>query len=80
MLLGTPLSNTLKTWGTTWEHGRNTSAIHEKENLFPFPLAPKTQIKKLGCLSGCYTFPLIACNFYFQNYLLPFWPRLMAKK
>jgi hypothetical protein len=52
---------------TTWEHGRNTSAIHEKKNLSPLPLAPKTQIKKLGRLSGCYTFPLAACNFYFQN-------------
>jgi hypothetical protein len=49
------------------EHGRNTLTTHEKKNLSPLPLAPKTQIKKLGCLNGCYTFPLAACNFYFQN-------------
>jgi len=68
MLLGIPLGNTLKTWGTTWEHGRNTSAIHEIKNLSPLPPAPKTQIKKLGHLNGCCTFPWAACNFYFQNY------------
>ncbi len=35
MLLGTPLGNTLRTWGTIWEHGRNTSAT------------PKTKKRKL---------------------------------
>jgi len=49
------------------EHGRNTSATHEKKNLSPLPPTPKTQIKKLRCLNGCCTFPLATCNFYFQN-------------
>jgi hypothetical protein len=76
LILGA-IGNTLKTWGITWEHGRNTSTIHEKK---PLPPGPKTQIKKLGRLSGCCTFPLAACNFYFQNSYLPFWLRLMAGK
>jgi hypothetical protein len=61
VILGTPLGNTLRIWGTTWEHVRNTSATHEKKT------SPPSQIKKLGPLSGCCTFPLVACNFYFQN-------------
>jgi len=48
VLLGTPLGNTLKTWGTTWEHGRNTSAIHEKKISPLSPLPPKPKLKSWG--------------------------------
>jgi len=37
--------------------------LMKRKTSSPFPLAPKTQIKKLGGLSGCCTFPLAACNF-----------------
>jgi len=42
--------------------------LMKKKTSPPLPPAPKTQIKKLGHLSGCFTFPWAAYNFYFQNY------------
>jgi len=72
VLLGTPLGNTLKIWGTTWEHGRNTSTIHGKKKLSPLSPAPKTQIKTLVRLSGCCTFPLAACKILFPKLLVTF--------
>jgi len=48
VLLGTPLGNTLRTWGTTWEHGRNTSATHIKKTFPPSPLPPKLKLKSWG--------------------------------
>jgi hypothetical protein len=65
--IGNTLEEHIENLKNNLEDGRNTSAIHEKKPLSPLPPTPKTQIKKLGCLSGCCTFPLVACNFYFQN-------------
>jgi hypothetical protein len=51
-------------WGTHWKLGEqlgNMVGTHEqliKKKPLPFPPALKTQIKKLGHLNGCCTFPL----------------------
>jgi hypothetical protein len=34
--------------GTTWEHGRNTSATHEKKTSPPSPVPPKPKLKSWG--------------------------------
>jgi hypothetical protein len=67
-------------WKASWKTTTTSFNICNK-NLFPLlpPPPPKTQIKNVGPLSGCCTFPLAACNFYFPNYH-HFWPRLMARK
>jgi len=36
--IGNTLGEHIKTWGRTWEHGRNTSATHEKKTSPPSPL------------------------------------------
>jgi hypothetical protein len=64
VVLGIPFGNTLRSWGTTWEHGRNTSATPKRKEKKKKPLPPpsKTQIKKLGpewmlhLLIGCMQF------------------------
>jgi hypothetical protein len=61
-------------WGTHWEIGDQLGNMvgtqqqlqKERKKNLPVP-SPKTQIKKLGPLSGCYTFPLGTCKFFFQN-------------
>jgi len=46
--IGTSLGDTLKTWGTTWKNGKNTSATQKKKKKNLSPLTPTTQIKMLG--------------------------------
>jgi len=72
MLLATPLRNTLRIWGTTWEHGKNTLVIHEKKNLFPLPPTLKTQIKKLGAPKWMLTLPIDCMQFSFPKLLITF--------
>ncbi len=49
-------------WGTTWEHGRNTSTIHEKKKLSHLPPAPKTIVMTF-LVRECYGSPKISIKF-----------------
>jgi hypothetical protein len=66
-VIGNTLREHIANLETTWEHGKNTSATPKRKKKTSPLLSPEPKFKRLGPLSGGCTFPLAACNFYFQN-------------
>jgi len=64
--LGTPLENTLRAWGTSWEHTKNM--VGTSPSLLP---SLGRRMSPAECMLS-HLISLAACRFYAQNWLSPF--------